>query len=66
MLGVKLLDTADMYGPYTNEALVGKAIKGKRDAGRRSQRSSRSEIVDGDAPDQRHAGLREDRVRREA
>ncbi|UGA51675.1 MULTISPECIES: aldo/keto reductase [Dickeya] len=30
-LGVTLLDTADMYGPYTNETLVGKAIKGKRD-----------------------------------
>jgi len=30
-LGVNFLDTADMYGPYTNEELVGKAIKGKRD-----------------------------------
>ncbi|ANE76066.1 aldo/keto reductase [Dickeya solani] len=30
-LGVTLLDTADMYGPHTNEMLVGKAIKGKRD-----------------------------------
>ncbi|MEO7368708.1 MAG: aldo/keto reductase [Gemmatimonadaceae bacterium] len=29
-LGVNFLDTADMYGPYTNEELVGKAIKGKR------------------------------------
>ncbi|MEE3651171.1 MULTISPECIES: aldo/keto reductase [unclassified Brenneria] len=29
-LGVTLLDTADMYGPHTNELLVGKAIKGKR------------------------------------
>ncbi|PWC12057.1 aldo/keto reductase [Brenneria roseae subsp. americana] len=29
-LGVTLLDTADMYGPHTNEQLVGKAIKGKR------------------------------------
>ncbi|CAI1666064.1 aldo/keto reductase [Serratia ficaria] len=29
-LGVTLLDTADMYGPHTNERLVGKAIKGKR------------------------------------
>jgi aryl-alcohol dehydrogenase-like predicted oxidoreductase len=28
-LGVTLLDTADMYGPYTNEELVGKAIRGK-------------------------------------
>ncbi len=30
-LGVNFLDTADMYGPYTNEELVGKAVKGKRD-----------------------------------
>jgi aryl-alcohol dehydrogenase-like predicted oxidoreductase len=30
-LGVTLLDTADMYGPHTNEQLVGKAIAGKRD-----------------------------------
>ncbi len=30
-LGVNFLDTADMYGPYTNEVLVGKALKGRRD-----------------------------------
>jgi aryl-alcohol dehydrogenase-like predicted oxidoreductase len=30
-LGLNFLDTADMYGPYTNEELVGRAIKGKRD-----------------------------------
>jgi aryl-alcohol dehydrogenase-like predicted oxidoreductase len=30
-LGITLLDTADMYGPFTNEELVGRAIKGKRD-----------------------------------
>ena len=30
-LGVNFLDTADMYGPHTNEQLVGKAIKGKRE-----------------------------------
>ncbi len=29
-LGVNFLDTADMYGPHTNEELVGRAIKGKR------------------------------------
>jgi len=29
-LGVTLLDTADMYGPHTNEELVGRAIKGRR------------------------------------
>ena len=30
-LGVNFLDTADMYGPFTNEELVGKAIAGRRD-----------------------------------
>ena len=30
-LGVTFLDTADMYGPFTNERLVGKAIAGRRD-----------------------------------
>jgi aryl-alcohol dehydrogenase-like predicted oxidoreductase len=29
-LGVNFLDTADMYGPFTNERLVGKAIRGRR------------------------------------
>ncbi|MCC6143415.1 MAG: aldo/keto reductase [Candidatus Hydrogenedentes bacterium] len=29
-LGITFLDTADMYGPFKNEVLVGKAIKGKR------------------------------------
>ena len=31
-LGVNFLDTADMYGPFTNERLVGKAIRDRRDA----------------------------------
>jgi len=30
-LGCNFLDTADMYGPYKNEELVGRAIKGKRE-----------------------------------
>lgn len=30
-LGVTFLDTADMYGPYVNEELVGRAIAGRRD-----------------------------------
>ncbi|WP_300726315.1 aldo/keto reductase [Pseudomonas sp.] len=30
-LGVNFLDTADMYGPHTNETLIGQAIRGKRD-----------------------------------
>jgi aryl-alcohol dehydrogenase-like predicted oxidoreductase len=30
-LGVTFLDTAEVYGPYTNEELVGRAIAGRRD-----------------------------------
>src|SRR5918997_1657631 len=30
-LGITFLDTADMYGPFTNERLVGRAIASKRD-----------------------------------
>lgn len=30
-LGINFLDTADMYGPFTNEELVGRAIAGRRD-----------------------------------
>lgn len=31
-LGVTLLDTSDVYGPFTNEELVGRALAGRRDA----------------------------------
>ena len=30
-LGIDFLDTADMYGPFTNERVVGRAIRGRRD-----------------------------------
>jgi aryl-alcohol dehydrogenase-like predicted oxidoreductase len=30
-LGINFLDTSDAYGPHTNEVLVGKALKGRRD-----------------------------------
>ena len=30
-LGITFLDTADMYGPFTNEELVGRAVRGRRD-----------------------------------
>lgn len=30
-LGITLLDTADMYGPFVNEELVGRAIRGRRE-----------------------------------
>ena len=38
-LGVTFLDTADMYGPFTNEQLVGRAIAGRRDGCRTSSRA---------------------------
>lgn len=31
-LGINFLDTADMYGPFTNEEVVGRAVKGNHDA----------------------------------
>ena len=31
-LGINLLDTSDAYGPFKNEELIGKAIRGRRDA----------------------------------
>ncbi|MCU1401221.1 MAG: putative oxidoreductase, aryl-alcohol dehydrogenase like protein [Acidimicrobiales bacterium] len=31
-LGVTMLDTAEIYGPYTNEELIGRAVKDRRDA----------------------------------
>jgi aryl-alcohol dehydrogenase-like predicted oxidoreductase len=31
-LGVNFFDTADMYGPFTNEELVGRAVRGRRDS----------------------------------
>ena len=30
-LGVNFLDTAEIYGPFENERLIGRAIKGRRD-----------------------------------
>src|ERR1700742_3069625 len=30
-LGVTLIDTAEVYGPYTNEELVGRTLKGRRE-----------------------------------
>jgi aryl-alcohol dehydrogenase-like predicted oxidoreductase len=30
-LGINFLDTSDVYGPHTNEVLVGRALKGRRD-----------------------------------
>ena len=59
-LGVTFLDTADMYGPFTNEELVGRAI-----ADRRDEVVARHEVRDHarprrpvDARHQRQAGVR--------
>ena len=30
-LGINFLDTAEVYGPYTNEQLVGRALRGRRE-----------------------------------
>ncbi|HET9955917.1 MAG TPA: aldo/keto reductase [Polyangiaceae bacterium] len=49
-LGVTLLDTADMYGPYTNEELVGRAIRGKRG---QVQIATKFGIVRGPRPEDR-------------
>ncbi|POD34309.1 aldo/keto reductase [Pseudomonas syringae pv. syringae] len=46
-LGVTFFDTADMYGPYTNEALLGRALEGKREG---IYLASKFGIVRGDDP----------------
>jgi aryl-alcohol dehydrogenase-like predicted oxidoreductase len=48
-LGVTHLETAEIYGPFHNEELVGRAIKGRR-ARSYSQRSSASSRTQGAAP----------------
>ncbi len=59
-LGVTLLDTADMYGPYTNEELVGKAIRDRRDS---VVLATKFGIVRGPNPDDRGVNGRPDYVR---
>lgn len=46
-LGVNFFDTADMYGPHTNEALLGRALEGKREG---IYLASKFGIVRGDDP----------------
>jgi aryl-alcohol dehydrogenase-like predicted oxidoreductase len=59
-LGVTLLDTADMYGPFKNEELVGRAIKGKRG---RVVVATKFGIVRGAEPTQRSINGRPEYVR---
>src|SRR6478672_110950 len=46
-LGVTFLDTADMYGPFTNEKLVGKAIAGRRDEVQLATKFGNERLPDG-------------------
>ena len=46
-LGVTLLDTADMYGPFTNEELVGRAIAGRRDDVQLATKFGNERLADG-------------------
>ncbi|QBR92054.1 aldo/keto reductase [Nocardioides euryhalodurans] len=46
-LGVTFIDTADMYGPFTNEQLVGKAIAGRRDEVQLATKFGNERLPDG-------------------
>jgi aryl-alcohol dehydrogenase-like predicted oxidoreductase len=46
-LGVTFLDTADMYGPFVNEELVGKAIAGRRDEVQLATKFGNERLPDG-------------------
>src|SRR5688572_6065242 len=46
-LGVSFLDTADMYGPFTNEQLVGRAISGRRDEVQLATKFGNERLPDG-------------------
>lgn len=59
-LGVNFLDTADMYGPWTNEELVGRAIADRRD---QVVLATKFGIVRGDDPRDRHVNGRPEYVR---
>jgi aryl-alcohol dehydrogenase-like predicted oxidoreductase len=59
-LGVTFLDTADMYGPYTNEELVGKALRDRRDA---VVLATKFGIVRGEDPNARGVNGRPEYVR---
>ncbi|KRA31333.1 MULTISPECIES: aldo/keto reductase [unclassified Nocardioides] len=47
VLGATFLDTADMYGPFTNERLVGKAIGGRRDEVQLATKFGNERLPDG-------------------
>lgn len=59
-IGVNFLDTADMYGPWTNEELVGRAIADRRD---QVVLATKFGIVRGDNPRDRHVNGRPEYVK---
>ena len=59
-LGMTFLDTSDMYGPHTNEILIGKAIKGRRD---KFVIATKFGIVRGPGPNDRSINGRPEYVR---
>ncbi|HEV8484968.1 MAG TPA: aldo/keto reductase [Blastocatellia bacterium] len=59
-LGLDFLDTADMYGPFTNEELVGRAIKGRR---KQAIIATKFGIVRSEDPTRRSINGRADYVR---
>jgi aryl-alcohol dehydrogenase-like predicted oxidoreductase len=59
-LGINFLDTADIYGPFTNEELVGKAIRGRRE---QVILATKFGIVRGDDPNSRAINGRPEYVR---
>jgi len=59
-LGITFLDTADMYGPFTNEELVGRALRGRREG---VVLATKFGIVRGDDPQDRGLCGRPDYVR---
>jgi len=62
-LGCTFLDTADMYGPFKNEELVGRAIRGRRDE---VTIATKFGIVRGDDPGSRSINGRPEYVRQAA
>lgn len=60
--GVTLLDTAELYGPYTNEELVGRAVAGRRDAFEIATKFGF--VINADRPSERSVDGRSENVKR--
>src|SRR5438132_2366865 len=61
-LGITFLDTAEVYGPYTNEELVGRAIAGRRDEFEIATKFGF--VINPDRPSDRNVDGRPENVRR--